>query len=306
MIFLELKQLEAYVKVYELKSFSKTANEMYLSQPSISGYINALESELKTKLIYRSTKEFLPTKSGKLFYEYAKDMLLLRDKSIYSMQNMSDQTTGSIDISASSVPAQYILPEIIGAFHKLYPNIIFNMKQTDTSEVIKEISAHQSEIGFVGTKLENNKCRYEEFMTEKLILLAPNEKRFRDISPQAVADLLRHEFYVMRERGSGTRYEYEEYLKNIGIRMNELNISAYFNNTQSILHAVAHGLGLSIVSELAARHYIKQNMVIAMPITFLPRRSFYMVMKKNNIISATADIFIQFVLSYIQNEAADI
>lgn len=294
---MEFKQIEAYVRVYELQSFSKAADEMFLSQPSVSAYLTALEKELKTQLIYRSTREFIPTKSGRLFYEYAKDLLSLRDKSVASIKNLSDSPAGTVDILASSVPAQYILPEILGDFHRTYPDITFTIARADTAETVKGIAAHKSEIGFVGAKIENPKCVYEKFMSEKLVIIAPNRQRFKEADPKDAARLLRSEYFIAREAGSGTRLEYEGYLKKIGVSAGELKSCACFNDTQSILHAVAGGLGLSIVSELAAKHCIQQKMVIPICDASLPERHFYMVLKKNCVLSATVDAFVQFVRS---------
>ncbi|MCL2592571.1 MAG: selenium metabolism-associated LysR family transcriptional regulator [Defluviitaleaceae bacterium] len=295
---MEIKQLEVYVKVYELRSFSKAADEMFLSQPSISAYIKALEKELQVNLIARSTKEFIPTKSGTLLYEHAKEILSMRDKAINSIKNLLGSTSGSVDILASSVPAQYILPEILGAFHKEYPDIVFNINQVDTIEVVKGISEHKAEIGFVGTKVENSKCIYEKFMSEKLIMIAPKDKRFENIDANNIATILLEEYFVMREVGSGTRLVYEKYLKALGINLSELKISASFSNTQSIIHAVASGLGLSIVSELAAKHYIEQKAIIPIYIDSLPERDFYAVQKKSYINPAIVDIFMDFIRLY--------
>lgn len=304
MTILEFKHLDAYVKVYDLQSFSKAADEMFLSQPSISAYISSLENELQTSLIYRSAKEFTPTKSGKLFYEYAKDMLTLREKSIFALKNFTDVTVGSIDILASSVPAQYILPEMLGVFHKAHPNIAFNLTQADSSDVVKGISSHKSDVGFVGAKIENPKCIYEDFMTEKLVIIAPNEDRFVRITRSDIPRLLRSEYFVTREDGSGTRLEYEEFLNGIGVPPDKLNVSATFNNTQSIIHAVANGLGLSIISKLAARQYIKQKLIVPIDDGSLPERKFYIVLKKNCEVMPIANLFINFALSYAHKDEA--
>jgi DNA-binding transcriptional LysR family regulator len=294
---LEFKQLEAYVKVYELKSFSRAAEALFISQPSVSAYINALENELRTQLIFRSTKEFQPTKSGTLLFEYAKDMLALRDKALVSVSSSADGSTGTIDILASSVPAQYILPQVLGAFRKQYPNIAFTLKQTDSREVVKGISQLESDIGFVGAKMDSAKCLYEDFMTEKLVMIAPYEDRYmtaEPLEPQDIARMLRDEKFVTREVGSGTRIEYEEYLEKVGIDPSKLNISTCFNSTQSIIQAVACGLGVSIVSELAARHYIQQKMVAVIPVDSLPERHFHLVLKKDCIRPAVVDTFLAF------------
>jgi DNA-binding transcriptional LysR family regulator len=167
----------------------------------------------------------------------------------------------------------------------------------DTAEVVKGISAHMGEVGFVGGKIENPKCVYTDFMTEKLTLIAPCEDRFQKISPDAIPQLLRGEYFVMREAGSGTRLEYEVFLKKMGIKMADLRVSAYLDSTQSIIHAVASGLGISIVSELAARHYIQRKMVIPIYFDSLPERKLYIIQRKNSAMSPTVELFVNFVRS---------
>jgi DNA-binding transcriptional LysR family regulator len=295
---LEFKLLEAYIRVYELRSFSRAAEEMFLSQPSISAYISMLEKDLQTQLIFRSTKEFVPTKSGDLLYEHAKDILALRDRTIASIKSLSDATVGSIDILASSVPAQYILPEILGAYRKRCPDVVFNMEQADTADVVKGIAMHKGEIGFVGAMIDNPKCVFENFVSEKLILIAPNETRFQKIKSTDIPQLLREEYFVIREIGSGTRLEYEGYLRQIGVDPSELKVSVCLNNTQSIIHAVASGLGVSFVSELAARPFIKQKAVIPIDADGIPSRNIYIVLKKDCQAMPAADAFLKYVRTY--------
>lgn len=295
---MEFKQLEAYVNVYELKSFSKAAEEMYLSQPSISAYINALEKELGTQLIFRSTKEFIPTKAGAMFYEYAKDMLSLREKSISSIKNMSGADVGSIDLMASTVPSQYILPELLGQFHQQYPNIVFHLEQADSAAVVKGISTSRTEVGFVGARMDNPKCVYEEFMSERLIMIAPYDEHYINMQPEQIPHLVRNEYFITRETGSGTRVWYEEFLRRLDVEPEMLKVSAQLSNTQSVILAVAGGLGLSIVSEIAARHYMEQKMITAIDVGFVYERKFYLVTKKNRIQTRTVDTFLQFVLSH--------
>lgn len=298
---MDFRQLEAYINAYELKSFSRAAQKMFLSQPSISAYINSLEKELQTQLIYRSTKEFVPTKSGIRFYQYARDMLSLRDNSISSMKNICSSNAGSIDILASSVPSQYILPELLGEFHKLYPNIRFHLRQAESMEVVKGISAYKSEVGFVGARIENPTCIYRQFASEKLVLIAPWEQKFRNIKAEDMKELFYREYFIMREEGSGTRLRYEEYLRQIGVDPERLKVSAQWNNTQSIIDAVANGLGLSIVSELAAAHYVSQKRVAPIEVCQLSKRNFYIVLKKNRVQTPIVDAFVEFAASYEDN-----
>jgi len=295
---LELKQLEAFVKVYELQNFSKAADELFLSQPSISAYINALEKEVGSKLIHRSTKTFQATKSGTLLYEYAKEILSLHDKGVAALKNLSENNVGTIDILASSVPAQYILPEVLGAFHCLHPNVTFNITQMDSAEVINGIMLHKGEIGFVGALIDNAKCEYQHFMSEKLVLIAPNHPRFELINAVNIFELFHSEYFIAREIGSATRLEYEAYLKAIGVSLREMKISACLNNTQSIIQAVANGLGLAFVSSFAAKEYIQQKLVLSIDVANLPKRDFYIVQKKDSFTMPSVETLIEFILSY--------
>ena len=229
-------------------------------------------------------------------------MLALRDKSLLSLKSLADCSSGSIDILASSVPAQYILPELLGAFHKRYPNLTFHIKQSDTAQVVAGIAAHRGEIGFVGAKIENPKCTYTDFLSEKLILIAPKDRRFENASIDEAVHLLRKEPFIIREVGSGTRLEYETCLKHLGLKMRDLKIVACFSNTQSIVHAVSSGLGLAIVSERAARQYIQHQMIIPIPMDTVLERQFYMVQKKNGLTSNATETLIKFAHAWNPHE----
>ena len=170
---MDFKQLEAYVHVIEQSSFSKAAESTFMSQPSISRDINKLEKELATTLISRSTKEVSPTLAGKIFYENAKELLALKNNTVERIKNLSGDYDGEINILASSVPAQYILPEILAGFTQMYPDISFVVKQSDTLEVSRGISAQSADIGFSGGVVESSKCEFHEFMTEQMVMIAP-------------------------------------------------------------------------------------------------------------------------------------
>ena len=292
---MEFKQLEAFVKVVELKSFSKAAEEIYVSQPSISAYINLLEKELQITLLNRSTRVISPTDAGKVFYDYSKNILALKNKSIVSLRNFETNTSGKIKIIASSVPAQYILPKTIADFHKRYPNIKIHMVQKDTAGVIKGILSQEAEIGFVGSKLDNEKCSFKHFMSEKLVVIAPNMDQFKYLKEFNAEELFYSNYFISREKGSGTREQYENYFREINIDIKKINECACFDNTQSIINAVSSGLGISIVSEYAAKLYIDLGLVVPLQLNLTTQtRHFHYVFKKNFIKSHLVELFIEF------------
>lgn len=295
---MDFKQIEAYVKVIELTSFSKAAEAIFLSQPSVSTYINALEKELGTTLINRSTKEVAPTLAGKIFYGQAKELLALKSNTVEQIKNLSGNFSGEINILASSVPGQYILPAVIARFNAIYPQISFSVRQADTLEVARGVAGQQAEIGFCGGLVEDDKCDFYDFITEQMVLIAPPDGGFSATVEYSLEELMATQRFISRAKGSGTRDQYESYFTKQNVQPAAVNAAISFDNTQSIINAVINGLGVSIVSEFAARTYIENQMVLPLKIkTKLPQRKFYYVLKKNFLRSHLIDLLIEFLVS---------
>jgi len=292
---MDFKQIEAYVKVIELAGFSKAAEAIFLSQPSVSTYISALEKELDTTLINRSTKEVTPTLAGRIFYENAKELLALKYNTVERIKNLSGNFSGEINILASTVPSQYILPEILADFSKVYPDISFCVKQADTLEVARGIASQKADIGFSGGVAESDKCEFNEVMSEQMVFIAPAGSDFSGSKEYTLEELLYEYPFVSREKGSGTRTQYDNFFVGQNISLDKVNDRVSFDNTQSIINAVINGLGVSVVSEFAARAFIERKMVIPVKLkTKLPERKFYYVLKKNFSHSHLTDIFVDF------------
>ena len=137
---MDIKQLEAFALVVENNSFSKTAAQLHLTQPTISAHIASLEKELKLKLIVRTTKEIYPSDAGKLLYEYAKKILDLRAAALQAVENFSREMRGTVTLAASSIPGQYYLPKLLQGFRSRYPDISFNVQMMDSSAVIEAVA----------------------------------------------------------------------------------------------------------------------------------------------------------------------
>jgi len=114
---MELKQLEAFVNVVELQSFSKAAEKLYLTQPTISAHIVSLENEFNTKFLDRTTKKVRTTVAGERLYEYAKEMLAIKEE-LYQGFDREGKEEQRIDIAGSTIPSHYILPELINKMRK--------------------------------------------------------------------------------------------------------------------------------------------------------------------------------------------
>ena len=297
---MDFKQLEAFVYVVKLKSFSKAAQRIYLTQPTISAHINSLEKELDTKLIERGTKYVYPTKPGSILYQYAVKMLNLREDAVCSVKNYNKELKGTLTICASTVPSQNILPKVIAAFREEYPHVTFNILRQDSELVVESISKGMADIGFCGTDTHNPDCVFESFIQDHLVIITPNTERFRQMRTTGIkADFLKTEPIMLREEGSGTRKETEHFLAKAGIDIGELKIAAQFNDPDSIKHAVSQGMGISIISKAAVEDYENFGLLLCFDLSGISMdRHLYIVSHKNNPLSFIGEVFLNFVKMY--------
>lgn len=160
---MNLKQLEAFVQVAEEGSFSKAAKELFLTQPTISAHIASLEKELNVRLFIRNTKEVSLSEDGKELYKYAKPMMDLERKIEERFGSGEDTAKHCITIAASTVPAQYLLPEILKRYNEKYPKEQLKIVEMDSAQVVLRVIDHMVDVGLTGTTLEKKHCKYVPF-----------------------------------------------------------------------------------------------------------------------------------------------
>jgi DNA-binding transcriptional LysR family regulator len=297
---MDIKQLEAFVYVVETCSFSKAGELLHLTQPTISSHIASLERELKIKLIVRTTKETYPSDAGKLLYNYAKEILAVRENAIRAIQVFSQEMRGTITVAASTIPGQYYLPKLLQSFREKYPDIKFNIQMTDSADVVDEVTARTAEVGFTGTELDAPKCVYREFADDKLVVITPNEERFRQyVGKGFPIRRILEETFISREKGSGTRRETEAFLKELGIDPGELQTAIEVRSTESIKKMVSEGMGVAVLSKSACEDYEQFGKVLAFDFDNITlRRKLYLIKHKNSILSPIAQVFYDYARNF--------
>lgn len=297
---MDIKQLEAFVYVVETCSFSRAGELLHLTQPTISSHILSLERELNIKLIVRTTKETYPSEAGKLLYDYAKEILIMRENAVQAIRMFSQEMRGTITVAASTIPGQYFLPRLLQSFREKYPEITFTIQMTDSADVVDRITCRAAEVGFTGTELAAPKCVYREFADDKLVVITPNELRFRQyVGKGFPIRQLREVPFISREEGSGTRRETEAFLKELGVQSDELKTAVEVRSTESIVKMVSEGMGVAVMSKSACEDYCQFGRVLAFDFDNITlRRKLYIVRHKNSILSPIAQVFYDYAKSY--------
>lgn len=294
---MNLKQLEAFVTVAETKNFSTAAKKLYLTQPTISAHIHSLEKELGSQLFIRTTKEVMLLEDGERLYHYAKQMIQLENNIKKEFLYKDRNFTQKIVVGASTVPGQYLLPQILSLFSRTYQGYQIELKEADSERVIEMVATGIIEIGFTGMKTEEPQCVFEAFYADKLMVITPNYERYaRYLSTGFPLEQLCSERMILREEGSGTRKETERYLQDMGMDLPALNIVATISNQEAIKKAVSSGMGISIISKAVVKDYVRQGNLLCFPLEKgVIYRNLYMVWNKNTKPGPSARVFIQFV-----------
>ncbi|GAH19236.1 unnamed protein product [marine sediment metagenome] len=168
-------QLKSFVEIVNSKSFSKAAKKLGISQPALSMQLQALEEELGTKLLDRTTKTIKITKTGRETYKYVKKILSEHKNLLKAIRIEEEIVRGKINICGSTIPGEQVLPFIIGRFKKLYPQADIKLFISDSLKVINAIKDGIYDIGVIGIKIKNEDLEFKELIDDDLIFIASNE-----------------------------------------------------------------------------------------------------------------------------------
>lgn len=299
---MDFKQLQSYITVIKHKSFTVAAEQLGISQPTISTHIRLLEEELDSSLITRTPKSFEITPRGWELYDCAQNILKLRD-------DMVDRWNGGgakvIRMGVSTIPSAYILPEVLPDFGKQQGDVSFVVNQGDSRDIIEAVHRGSYDLGLVGMKTDDEILEFQQFYQDRMVLITPVTQRFQDMKEQGQVPLkeLLAEPFILREQGSGSRRSVERFLEGMGISEEDLFVAARMNDQESIKNLVAGGLGVSIISQKAVQNAVDAGRLLQFELPGeLAARQFYLIYQKEYILRDYVKSFASYLLSYYQEE----
>lgn len=289
---MDFRQLEVFVATVDHRSFSAAAEALYLSQPTVSSYIHALEKELNTQLIRRTTKRFEVTASGHQLYEYAIAMLRLQQKAV---NELSKAGVKELHIGTSSVPGRCILPRVLAGYCDAVPEVNFHVEHSSSLDIIHRVMAGTLDVGLVGMKMEGD-CVFEPIATDELVIITPNNAYFREryLPGCSLQELLKEPF-IMRAEESGTKWEAMQLLNSMGLSEEELQIAVHVNDAEALQNYVVQGMGISIVSRRMVEADEQQGKLLVFSFGgYANPRNFYLVFREGPYLSKAASSFIRY------------
>src|SRR3989454_651637 len=147
---MDLRRLEVFAKVAELGSFSRAADALSLTQPTVSEHVRALEDELGVQLLDRLGRGATPTHAGRLLLGYARRMLALQREARQALDQFQGRMSGELVVGGSTIPGEYVLPALIGRFKGKYPDISICLLIGSSRQVTEGVEAGGVEVGVDG------------------------------------------------------------------------------------------------------------------------------------------------------------
>lgn len=298
---MDFKQLQSFITVVKYGSFTKAAEVLYSSQPTISSHIRNLEDELSTRLLVRTTKSLSVTPHGMEFYEWAVNTMKSRD---ILLRRWSDDTKRIIRLGASTIPAAYILPEILPAFGEKNPNVYFIINQSDSHSVIDHLLLGTIDIGFTGMPADHGLLTCIPFYEDRMVIITPVNEHFLSWQSSETPDLhtIMQEPVILREKSSDSKKSADYLIESLGLTEHDLNIVARVNDQESIKNLVTGGLGISIISEKAAQDLRREKRILVFQLPEnTSRRQLYINYHKDYIYKDYVIAFIEYVKSFYQS-----
>ena len=292
---IDFRHLETFCRVADLKSFSKAADDLFLTQPTISGHILSLEHSLSLRLFDRTGREVRLTKAGEVFLRYASKILSSRKDLLNALSEFSHGIRGEFSLGASTIPGEYLLPKLMSDFKKDHPHFTLSLKIADTKEIVQWVLQGDVEYGMIGGKLNQNFLHYEKYEKDDIIVVAPSSHPLTKKKKVDLVDLL-EEPWIIREEGSGTQMAVEKTLRKKGKSLKQFNVVMEMGSTSSVKEGVKAGLGLAFISKRAVEEELNQGFLSRIYIEGIDpiSRQFYIVTHRGRTLSPIGMEFLRF------------
>jgi LysR family transcriptional regulator, transcriptional activator of the cysJI operon len=244
---METRQLHAFCEVIERKSFSQAAERLGVTQPAVSLQVRALEKRLGTQLLDRSGRRVEPTDAGLRLYRGAQRLLQLEEEIVNDLaEQAGGDLAGSFEIGASTGPGGVVLPQLLCEFREGHPDLRIALSIFDTQTVVERVADRSLELGVVGAAPRHRGVEYEPFFRDSVVLACPPGHPFAGRT--VTVDELRGETLIVMQDGAGVRQMIEDELRNVGVRLRDLDVHLELGLQESVTTAVRSGYGVTFIS----------------------------------------------------------
>lgn len=293
------RRLQVFHAVARLLSFTKAAESLHMTQPAVTFQVRQLEEYFNTRLFDRTHNRISLTDAGKKVHEHADRIFEIYAEMENSVRELTGEVSGILILGASTTIAEYMLPSLLGDFKAKYPDVSVRLKVSNTEGIVSMVENNIIDLGVVEAPVGNKNLSVEHCKTDQLVAIVPPTHELAEFDVLPAQRLLDFP-YICREEGSGTREVIVEYLNQIGLNANELNVIMELGSPEAIKGAVEAGIGITVLSHATLVKEIKLNTLKAIPLDPPLTRPFSFVHQKQKFRQLAMDELLEFARQYCE------
>jgi len=291
---MDTKQLAAFCAVVERRSFSQAADQLGVTQPAVSLQIRSLEQRLGQQLLDRSGRRVEPTEAGLRLYRGAQRLLAQEQQLLAELgEEAEGEVKGRLEIGASTGPGGSVLPGLLGEFQQLHRQTYVVLTVSDTQSVVEQVGRRELELGVVGASGRHRGVSFEPLYRDEVVLAVPagHERAGKSMTLEE----LKAEPLVLMQDGAGIRQMIDDELRELGVRLRELNVNLELGLQESARAAVLGGFGATFISRIAIEGDLAAGTLAAVRVEGLePAREVQLARATGRAETRVAQAFVEF------------
>jgi DNA-binding transcriptional LysR family regulator len=295
---MDFDQLHTFLEIVRLKSFSKAAQTCYRTQPAISAQVRQLEQELRADLFERFGSKISLTTAGRIFAQYAEQMLDLRRRVQDAIAELENNPRGELVIAANEATCIYVLPKVFSEYRGLFPAVQLQVLRSYGSRVVEAVMENSADFGLTQLPVEEKRLQVVPVHRDEIRMIMPVDHPLADrksVSPQEIVE----SFLVLPKYGK-TRTRLNEWLEPVE---DDVRISMELDSTEMMKRFVIAGMGVSFVAASTCREEVAAGTLKSASLAPEPlMRRVGLVYRKDKALSKAALGFIQAVSQNLSAE----
>lgn len=297
---MDFDQLHTFLEIVRLKSFSKAAQTCYRTQPAISAQVRQLEQELRTELFERFGSRISLTTAGRIFADYAEQILELRRRMQDSIAELESNPRGELVIAANEASCIYLLPKVFSMYKKLFPAVQLQLDRSYGSRVVDAVMDNTADFGLTQLPVEEKRLQVVPFYRDEIRLIVPAGhalQNFKSVRPEDVVHCV-----LLLPRLGKSRTRLNAWMESVA---DDLSVSMELDSSEMMKRFVLAGLGVTFLGISNCREEIAAGKLHALPLAPEPMwRRLGLIYRKDKALSKAALAFIQIVTEHAASEDA--
>ena len=298
------RRLQVFYTVAKQLSFTKAAEQLFMTQPAVTFQVKQLEEHFSTRLFERNHGKVALTPAGRLVMEYAEKILGISDELEKRVAELTGAVSGPLLLGASTTVAEFILPQILGEFKARYPQVQAHMSVANSETIENRVADHTLDMGLIESPAHLPNVQIEVVCEDELVLICAPAHRLANAKSVAPRDILGEPF-VSREVGSGTREFTDQYLRSCNVSPDDLNIVMELGSPEAIKGVVETGVGVAIISRTRVAKERKLGLLTPVPLEPRLIRNFSLVYPREKFRSRLLTTFSEFATARMRKLASE-